>query len=238
MDKLIEIENPKGWKIVGNLNHINNNYLVIICHGFTANKDIQGIKNIANLLGKSGYSSFRFDFSGNGSSGGDKILSLNQQVEDLFTVIKYFQNYKHLVLVGHSLGILPVCICSPKTKIDSVISINGFFDGGIKSAQFKRTYMTLKILQWFEPRIKKEMSLFEQQFHPEMIRKPMLVIYTPNDEILDYHQSEKWFNQLKCEKTIFELPLSDHGLNKLKDAEMSVKSIIKWIKTGYDTSEK
>ncbi|KAJ8658268.1 hypothetical protein O0I10_005951 [Lichtheimia ornata] len=106
----VHIENDRGETIVGLFEHrdIDANRekprLVLIGHG------VQGHKNylFQRLLGeKLPYSSFRFDFRGNGDSTGTAGYgNIANDVEDYHTVAKYFEDkgYEIWAVVGHSRG--------------------------------------------------------------------------------------------------------------------------------------
>lgn len=225
-----EIKNDKNQKIVGVLTNNSSSSLVILCHGYTATKDMDGLVHVANSLNQNGFSTFRFDFSGSGESEGSKELSLKQQVADLEAIIDYFKAFKHIYLLGHSLGMLPVLICSRLMRVTGVISINGFFRGKVYRRDFNRAYWTLKILRFFVPRINSEWKFMEQFTKPEKIDKPILIITTKNDEILDYRQSIDFSKHLSGKAEVEVLTLSGHGFNTTADSQIIANSIVKWIK--------
>jgi len=76
---------------------------IIFVHGFKGNKEQEMILNLAKRL-SSRYNVLRFDFSGNGESGGEfKDQSYSKYIEELKNAIKFFKNEK-ICLIGHSLG--------------------------------------------------------------------------------------------------------------------------------------
>jgi pimeloyl-ACP methyl ester carboxylesterase len=229
MERRIEISTDRKRNLIGCLNHADYKYLVILCHGYTSNKDFNAFRRMSLLLNQRKLSAFRFDFSGAGESEGPKSMSLKRQVEDLENVIGYFKQYRKIILVGHSLGILPVLNCCTARSVEAIVSINGFFDGKIKLPKFFRAYAGLKLAGWFVPRIREEFRYFHQTLEPARIVKPMLLITTPNDEILDYRQSKYWSEGLHCPKKLVELLLSGHGINQTEDVELVSDTIIRWM---------
>jgi esterase/lipase len=233
MDKRIEIINDKKQKIIGCLEHQNYQWLFILCHGYNSSKDETAIHRTSILLNDHHLSTLRFDFTGSGESEGSNKFSLIQMVNDLKSVINYVNHYQKIILIGGSLGALPVCICASNSKVNGIVTLNGFFNGKIKHPGFQRTYNLLNIAKWIIPNIKQEFVYFEKMFRPELITKPMLIITTPNDEVLEYKQSVQFYQKLTCPKKLVNLPLDSHGLEGPDDAKMTVKEIIKWIKTAY-----
>lgn len=229
-NQTIKINNNKNQKLVGVLNHWPSDVIIIFCHGYTATKDIDGFTHLANSFDKYKISTFRFDFSGSGESIGDKNLSIKQQVADLESVIKYFRSYKHIYLLGHSLGVLPALISSHNSAVDGLITINGFFFGNVYRKDFNRAYQILKILRLFVPRIWQEWRYTKQNIDPKNITKPILLITTKKDDVLDYTQSITFNQRLKRVHSIKILPLTSHGANAEQDGEIISQTTMKWIK--------
>ena len=82
--------------------------MVIICHGFGANKDRPLLRAIANHLQEAGIASIRFDFNGCGKSEGRfEDMTVLNEIEDAKKVIDYAQKLpwvSGISIVGHSQG--------------------------------------------------------------------------------------------------------------------------------------
>ena len=82
--------------------------LVIICHGFTGNKDSHLLKSLANQLEKCGIASIRFDFNGHGKSAGKfQNMTVLNEIEDAKKVYAYastLPNVTSISIAGHSQG--------------------------------------------------------------------------------------------------------------------------------------
>ncbi len=82
--------------------------LVIICHGFTANKEHLLLKNLADDLEAAGIASIRFDFNGHGNSEGDfQDMTVLNEIEDAKKVYEYasrLPEVKNISIAGHSQG--------------------------------------------------------------------------------------------------------------------------------------
>jgi len=64
--------------------------MVIICHGFTGNKNESLLKAISEGLLKNGIASIRFDFNGHGESEGDfQEMTVPNEIEDALKVYEY-----------------------------------------------------------------------------------------------------------------------------------------------------
>ncbi|KAI9317669.1 hypothetical protein BX666DRAFT_1656955 [Dichotomocladium elegans] len=107
----IEIQNDKGETIVGLLEEKHaidagreRPRLVLIGHGAQGHKNYLFQKLLAQKLP---YSSFRWDFRGNGdSSGRAGFANIAEDVEDYHTIAKHFTRlgYEIWAIVGHSRG--------------------------------------------------------------------------------------------------------------------------------------
>ena len=82
--------------------------LVIICHGFTGNKDSKLLTSLADYLEAEGIASIRFDFNGHGKSDGDfQDMTVLNEIEDAKQVYEYARDMRGVTsisIAGHSQG--------------------------------------------------------------------------------------------------------------------------------------
>ncbi|SUP43317.1 alpha/beta hydrolase [Veillonella criceti] len=82
--------------------------MVILMHGFSANKDYKLLELIANDLEKEGIASIRFDFNGHGDSEGRfQDMTVLNEIEDakqVYAYVKQLPNVTNISLIGHSQG--------------------------------------------------------------------------------------------------------------------------------------
>ncbi|MBR1489653.1 MAG: alpha/beta fold hydrolase [Bacteroidales bacterium] len=82
--------------------------LVILMHGFMANKALQPLKSIAQALEAEGIASLRFDFDGHGRSDGKFCeMTVLTEIEDakvVFTYAKTLDFVSKIAFLGHSQG--------------------------------------------------------------------------------------------------------------------------------------
>lgn len=82
--------------------------LVIICHGFTGNKDSKLLTSLADYLEADGIASIRFDFNGHGESEGRfQDMTVLNELEDAKHVYEYARDMRGVTSVsiaGHSQG--------------------------------------------------------------------------------------------------------------------------------------
>ncbi len=108
MEKQIHIETSDDHIIYGTLNFAlkDSDKLIIFVHGLSGHQNEHIFYNAARFFPQNGFSTFRFDLYSGESKG--RILSktsIKDHVQDLDTIIQHFKSqFKHIVLVGHSLG--------------------------------------------------------------------------------------------------------------------------------------
>ena len=82
--------------------------LVIICHGFTGNKNEPLLTSLANNLEAAGIASIRFDFNGHGDSDGNfSDMTVLNEIEDAKKIYAYVNNLPNVTsisIAGHSQG--------------------------------------------------------------------------------------------------------------------------------------
>lgn len=82
--------------------------LVILCHGFTANKEHLLLTSLANDLEARGIASIRFDFNGHGNSDGEfQNMTVVNEIVDAKKVYDYasrLPNVTSISIAGHSQG--------------------------------------------------------------------------------------------------------------------------------------
>lgn len=128
LNKLI-LQNNDGENLVGLLHETGSPELVILCHGLTASKEANTMVTLADAIAKQGISVFRFDFSGNGESGGSfQFGDYQKEVEDLRSVVLYFSEGKRTVttVVGHSKGGNVVLLYASRyNNVPTIVNVSG-----------------------------------------------------------------------------------------------------------------
>jgi esterase/lipase len=106
MNKLIEFKNKEGEVLRGIFSDEGSSEIVFCIHGFekTATTEAK-FKRLSDELSKNSISSFRFDFSGCGFSGGDfKDMMVEKITDELFSAIKKVGEDRKISIVCHSLA--------------------------------------------------------------------------------------------------------------------------------------
>nr|GEW67589.1 alpha/beta hydrolases superfamily protein [Tanacetum cinerariifolium] len=137
------IQNKYKENLVGILHETGSKEVVIMCHGYRSCKDKIPMvnRNLAVAFTNKGISAIRFDFAGNGDSGGSFQYRNNYRaVDDLRSVIQCFEQEKWFVtaIIGYNKGGNVVLFYALRFKdVNNVVNISRRFD--LKEAQ-SRTY--------------------------------------------------------------------------------------------------
>lgn len=101
--------------------------MVILMHGFTANKDNEIVKAVAEKLQKEQIAYIRFDFNGHGESEGDfQNMTVLNEIEDARRVFEYARSLDYvdkIGLLGHSQGGVVTAMLAGELGADSVARV-------------------------------------------------------------------------------------------------------------------
>ncbi len=129
MNEKVYFKNSKGQKLVGILSNPTNDKdkpIIILCHGFSTNRDSGKNLNLEKIFGDKGISTFRFDFYGHGESEGKfEDITISEAVDDVLNAIKFLkeEGYKRIGLVGSSFGGISGLMAASKTNELCVLAL-------------------------------------------------------------------------------------------------------------------
>ncbi|MGJ8641172.1 MAG: alpha/beta hydrolase [Opitutaceae bacterium] len=107
------------------------NWIVLLGHGVTGNKDRPVIAETANALNAAGFDTLRFSFAGNGDSEGDfRNATISKEVVDLDSVIESVaETYPNIAYIGHSMGgAVGVLQAAKDRRLTALVSLAGMVD--------------------------------------------------------------------------------------------------------------
>lgn len=183
--------------------------VVVLCHGYGSSKDSESTKNLSQKLVTSGFSVYRFDFSGCGASQG----KLNETTpsggaNDLESAVRDLGKDKY-ALFGSSYGgyialqyaaknsVLALCLKAPVSDYMPLIrAANKEF----KSGEFEKEA--------------KDVNIYKMA---KNIKAPTLIVHGGDDEVVPLEQSEKLLKSLGGEK---ELAIIHAGTHQMRGPAM------------------
>lgn len=220
--------------------------MVIICHGFGADKDRPLLRTIADRLQEAGIASIRFDFNGCGKSEGRfQDMTVLNEIEDAKKVIDYAQKLpwvSGISIVGHSQGgvvasmvagqlkkaIKSVALCAPAAVLR---------DDALRGATQGATYDPHNIPEYVDlPRglrmgrdyVKTAQTLPIYETAKEY-KGAALVIHGTWDVVVPYTYGERYHQGYKNSQLIL-LPKVDHGFSTEEARTKTAAEITEFIK--------
>jgi len=124
MKEKLFFKNSKKYKLCGILSNPDfskKEKVVILCHGFTTDKNSATNIVFEKILNENKISTFRFDFTGHGESEGNLgEITISEAVNDIECAISSLKKsgYSKIALVGSSFGGLASLLCA--SKIDDL----------------------------------------------------------------------------------------------------------------------
>ncbi|WP_255917947.1 bifunctional alpha/beta hydrolase/OsmC family protein [Streptomyces humicola] len=215
----------------------------LFAHCFTCNKDVVAASRISRALAGLGIAVLRFDFTGLGESGGDfGNTDFSSNIDDLVCAADYLR--KHFaaptLLVGHSLGGAAVIAAAHRVpEVRAVATIGAPADAGHVLRLLGRGQAD------FEQRGEAEVILagrsfrIRRQFLDDVAAQPqaeriadldaaLLVLHSPNDEIVDVDNARRIFDAAHHPKSYISLDGADHLLGKRSDAQFAATVLAAW----------
>ncbi|WP_027824919.1 alpha/beta hydrolase [Lactobacillus psittaci] len=182
--------------------------LAIIMHGFTANRNTDLLKQLAQNLCNENVSSIRFDFNGHGESDGAfKDMTVLNEIADANCVLSYVKtnpHINHIYLVGHSQGgvIASMLAGLYPDLIDKLVLLAPaacLKDDALAGSTQGVSYNPKKIpdiipykgkeLGGFYLRIAQNLPIYETS---KNFTGPVCLIHGKSDQVVDYKYSQKY----------------------------------------------
>ncbi|WP_025029950.1 bifunctional alpha/beta hydrolase/OsmC family protein [Nitratireductor aquibiodomus] len=216
----------------------------LFAHCFTCSKDLLAARRIAAELARAGIAVLRFDFTGLGSSEGEfASTNFSTNLEDLLSAATFLEKHYEApsVLVGHSLGGAAVlAIAGRLPSVKAVATIGAPAD---TAHVLKNLGASLESIQ---QEGEADVSLGGRQFRVQRqfvedvrshslldavagMRKPLLVLHAPLDEIVGIDNATQIFLAAKHPKSFISLDQGDHLLTTPEDASFAASAMCGWL---------
>ena len=220
--------------------------MVIICHGFGANKDRPLLRAIANHLQEASIASIRFDFNGCGKSEGRfQDMTVLNEIEDAKKVIDYAEKLpwvSGISIVGHSQGgvvasmvagqlkksIKSVALCAPAAVLRDD-ALRGTTQGATYDPHHIPEYVDLpRGLRMGHDYIATAQTLPIYETAKEY-KGAVLVIHGTWDVVVPYTYGERYHQGYKNSQLIL-LPQVDHSFTSEEAQNKTATEITEFIK--------
>lgn len=240
----VNFYNSRGLRLSGVLHipDIESNSIIIMCHGFTGDKDEWGVfSKAASRFCDTGFSVFRFDFGGSGESE-DAPITVENEVDDLKSALAFVKSrgYKKPALLGFSMGglisvlvynklIETMILWAPVTKSKTPTFL---LEDKFRKELEDKGYIVISNSSGKQFRIKKqyleEREAIDQEKILSVIDKPVLILHGENDEIVPNDHSKSALQYLPKGSKLEIIPNGDHGFKNNTDLVISLS--LNWFK--------
>jgi uncharacterized protein len=212
-------------------------WLVILGHGVTANKDRSWALALARGLDHAGFATLRFSFSGNGRSQGSfRESTVRKGVADLKAILNAVSDFKRIVFVGHSMaGAVGVLCAAGDSRIDYLVSLAGM----VHVADFaQRKFGDLtpdKDLMWDKAECPLSQIFIDEMAdlnsvvdHGSAIDRPWLLVHGSADTVVLLRDSVDIHKNAREYSTLVTIEGADHLFSGDAEARM-VTIVADWL---------
>ncbi|MBC2604253.1 alpha/beta hydrolase [Puniceicoccus vermicola] len=243
-----EIKNSSGEKLdcayeAGNPEKHKSEFLVVMGHGVTANKDRPILTETAKAINIAGFDTLRFSFAGNGESEGDfRDATISKEVADLGAVLDTASKGKKIIYVGHSMGgAVGVLRTAMDSRIVGLISLAGM----VNTKKFAETE--------FGEETPDEGFMWEDEDCPlssaymkdlcetivtvapmaETISVPWLLVHGTADDVVQPEDSEEIKSLRGDDVELVKIEGGDHMMNEPEHLSQTTAAVADWITRNF-----
>ena len=215
----------------------------LFAHCFTCGKEFPSARIIAETLVAHGIAVLRFDFTGLGSSEGEFAnTNFSSNVDDLVAAANHLRSTAEAptLLIGHSLGGAAVLAAASRIpEATAVATIGAPYDPAHVTNLFADHVEAIKeageltvTLAGRPFTIKRQFldDISEQNLAPLIasLRKALLVMHAPTDQIVGIDNASYIFGHAKHPKSFVSLDGADHLLKRPADAMFVADILAVW----------
>ncbi len=245
--KRVHFDNGRGERLAARLDvPVDETPLAfaLFAHCFTCSKDFKAVANIARALNQARIGVLRFDFTGLGQSEGEFAeQTFSRNLDDLVAAADYLATYQQApaILIGHSLGgaavlhaarriasaqaVVTLAAPSSPEHVTNLLGEDGIRtleqDGAAEISIGGRPFM---LRREFVEDLRAQAA---EEAIREM-RKPLLVLHSPRDRIVDIEHARRIFEAAKHPKSFVSLDQADHLLSEPADSRYAGQIIAAW----------
>lgn len=215
----------------------------LFAHCFTCGKDIRAAKRIAEGLTARGIAVLRFDFTGIGASEGEFAnTNFSSNVADLVAAANHLRKVERApaLLIGHSLGGAAVLAAASEVpEARAVVTIAAPADPSHVTGLIKDRIPEIRMQGEVEVTLAGRPFRIRREFLDDVsgqrldekiakLRKALLVLHAPTDDIVGIDNASHIFLAAKHPKSFVSLADADHLLSKPRDAAYVADVIAAW----------
>ena len=211
----------------------------LFAHCFTCSKDSKAAAYVAQALTGQGIAALRFDFA---------ALEFSSNIADLLAAADWLRRERSApqILIGHSLGgaaVLAAAAQVPEAR--AVATIGAPFEPAHIARLISSSRKQIEAAGEAEVDIGGRPFRIRRQFLEDLerqdpartigaLRKPLLVLHSPRDTIVDIDNAARIFMAAKHPKSFVSLDRADHLLTRHEDAEYAATVLAAWASRYLD----
>lgn len=242
----LQFQNAEGQNLVGRLEMPVDKRVkayALFAHCFTCTKNLMAVTNISRSLTAKGIAVLRFDFTGLGESEGDfSDTNFSSNVQDLISAAEYLKEYYETprIIIGHSLGGAAVLMAASQLDyIEAIVTVGAPADPPHVKHLFQSSLEEIEQNGEAEVLLSGRPFKVKKQFIDDLeksnlnqligsLRRPLLVLHSPQDEIVGISNAEKIYLAAHHPKSYISLDGADHLLTRKEDASYVGEVIASW----------
>lgn len=243
---LSEIKNKAGERIDYTYHHgaSEADYIVVMGHGVTGNKDRPFVVALAEAISKMGIPAVRFSYSGNGASAGKFTDStVSKEVEDLGSVLDVIKD-REICYIGHSMGgAVGVLRASMDKRINFLVSLAGMVH---TKAFAEREFGMVKPdegFMWDDSNCPLSQKYMDDmaRIHSVLpkaadINVPWLLVHGTADDVVPIQDSYDIFAKAHHPKELVELPEANHVFSGEYTQPM-IQAVTAWLSRQFQLTK-
>jgi putative redox protein len=215
----------------------------LFAHCFTCTKEVVAASRIARELTEAGIGVLRFDFTGLGGSGGDfASTNFSSNTDDIRLAAEWLRVNRRgpQLMIGHSLGGSAVlAVAGEIEEVRAVVTIAAPADLDRVAHLFAGDLHQIETEGQARVRLAGRTFSIRKQFVDDLrshdlldriacMRKPLLILHSPVDEIVGIEQAERIFAAARHPKSYVSLDHADHLLTARADAAYAAGVMAAW----------
>lgn len=215
----------------------------LFAHCFTCSKDVAAAARISRSLAERGFGVLRFDFTGLGHSEGEFAnTNFSSNVQDLVCAANHMRETHGApgLLIGHSLGGAAVLAAAGSiAEAKAVVTIGAPAEPAHvqhlfaeQQPEIEKQGCAVVDLAGRSFQIKKQfledIAVQKLEAHVKNLRKALLVMHSPTDDIVDIDNAGRIFLAARHPKSFISLDNADHLLTRRADSVYVAAAIAGW----------
>ncbi|MGB0372284.1 MAG: alpha/beta hydrolase [Opitutales bacterium] len=216
-------------------------WLVILGHGLTGDKDRPIIVDASQALSEAGFNTLSFSYAGNGNSEGRfEDATISKEAKDLESVINAVSDsYKNIAYLGHSMGgAVGLLQSSRDTRIKALISIAGMVNTKLFAETEFADVVPDKDVMWEEPDCPLSSSFMDDLCNThrnfsdniEKIGVPWLLIHGTEDDVV-LPQDSRTVKTIRGDQVDFqELEGVNHVFDSPQHMSDMTTRVVSWLR--------